>query len=32
MDEGTDAKDLLENKVYQLRRGMCLESPSLYYY
>ena len=24
MDEGTDARDVLENKVYPLRRGMSI--------
>lgn len=24
MDEGTDARDILENKVFPLRRGQCV--------
>ena len=26
MDEGTDARDILENRVFQLRRGESVES------
>ena len=26
MDEGTDARDILENRVFQLRRGQSVES------